>query len=347
MSHGNTSNKSGLDKANEFLGRLMGKRATNDNSPKIPPQKTSPKKNDVMFVGALSIAGVVIWLLTGICYVPDDYYGAISQNGKVVKVLPENSFYLSYPYPISDFNVFNLEGSKISIEGTESGNDFISTTADNKLVKFSYSFNIAIQNPTLFYNNFYQDNKNSLNRIKLIAEDNLLSYLNQHDYLTLSEQNKIILANEIAARINSQINQYGLEVSKANLTNFALIDVTPQQTSIESNIVDTQLSPIEQQAELYKANQDKQINNMQNDYYALLKQYKANPPIVAELMYYRTIANIGTNANTIESYPLLSLSESEFLSGYTSASGIKQDGVRNIRSVNRNVVRERVLDDSN
>ena len=339
MSLGKTNNQSALDKANAFLGRLMGKRSANLIENK-KPSNNKPTRNDITFIVVLAISGLILWSLTGICYVPDNNYGVISQNGKFKKILKENSIYLTYPYPINDFNIFALEGNKIYLGEAESNQYYYSLTKDAQVVKFSYSFDIMINNPQQFYNNFYQLNENSLKRIKLLASDIVQNYMRQSTFDELNNQNKIILANSIVSQLNDIFKSYGLVASKGNLVNLTTVQVTSSASLIDES-ESSSPSLIMQQALNYQAIKESQLISMQNDYYSLLKQYQLNPKIVGELLYYRMLSNIGTVKSDVVDYPLLFTAESVVVNGTVDA--IKQNS-SDIRSNERSVIRQRVLD---
>ncbi len=347
MNHGKKNNQSKLDKANEFIARLLGKKSQNSKiNEQQQPAKNSAKRNDLTFICVFFGVAALIWSLTGVCYVPEDSYGVITQNGKVKKVLNEKTFILTYPYPINDFNTFNLEGNKIDFGTNESSQSFSTITQDSMLVKTSIVFNIDITNPKQFYLNFYQIDKNSLNRVKLISASTISQYFNHHTYHELQEQNKIVSANELASNLNSAFINYGITVSKLNLADIDLIN-SQESESVQFNKINL-LQPtnslIVQQAYQYKQFRESQLNDMLNDYYGLLKQYNTNPQLVTELLYYRALANNNKQLFIESDFTLLDLTESAYLSNQIHKQpSVDDNTVRGLRNVNRDVVRERTL----
>lgn len=345
MSHGNLNNNSSggiVDRLNGFLARLMGKKNLPNNTQKKPSLNTPSNSK---FITIVVLMGAFLWGLTGLYYVPEGYFGLIGQNGRITKVVKGLSLGMTVPYPFSSLDVISADDMKFSI-GNESENSLTSITKDKQQISLSIQVKYRINNPTLYFKNFYQETSDDNLRMKWMILATTQAYMQTKYGSDLVSSSKVISANEIAVLTNKMLSKYGLNIIELNITSLRLVN--PIESSVIVNAAPNKVLSsgygvqIINQAQSYAKNEVSEMQSMSQQFNSLLPQYKANKQTIRELMYYKMLSNIPMVS--AESYPLLSLSESQFvqmaIKGQKSVGGLFNDESRDdIRSV----VRERTF----
>ena len=174
-------------------------------------------------------------------------------------------------------------------------------------------------------------------------------YFLQHTRSELLNSSSIVLANEIRQQIEQQVQNYGLELSKFSILNLQNIVNSSINNSNESDINGAlEIAPLNtkilQQAYAYQQFNQAETESVAVEFKSLLPQYQANKSAIVELVYYKMLSNIPSQAS--ESYPLLNLTQDQFINlvqnPRSNINSIKSVGGRNdIRAVSRSVKRQR------
>lgn len=347
-----SSQDSFVDKLNRFLARLMGKKA---NKP-LPKHSNHPAgvPSNFKFILIIIAMLAVLWGLTGVYFVPDASYGIILNNGKISKVVKGMDTGVSLPFPFSD--VITLDASSNSVKfgkATESA-AYLVLTADNRQLDVSGEIDYHIQNPQKYFLNYYQETSDLDQRVNSLSKTIIQDYFLHHDANEILHNSNTITGNEIRKTADAILNGYGLSIDKLSINS---IKVAVVAESNNARLVATQapvpaagqsLTLAQQllnQANLYSAAMQTQNKQWNTDFNQLLPQYRNNPKIVAELMYYKMLSNV---PQAVESYPLLQLTlpQLQSLGNAVSADGnfnlVNDNNPRLLnRNVNRSVLRSR------
>lgn len=345
MSHGKIDNNpeknDGLvERLNRILARLMGKKPVNQ-APKPNSTVPSNRKFILIVIGMI----VLLWGLTGVYYIPDDNYGLIFRNGKIIKDVKGVSFGVTLPYPLSDVETLDATTNNLSI-GKESTNLFQLNTKDNYTLQLVGELSYSITNPQKYYLNYYQETSDLDQKIAWLLMANTQKYFLQHTRSELLNASSIVLANEIRQQTEQQIQTYGLSLGKFSILTLQNIAATSTGILVESGVNaannNSLNSKIIQQAYNYQQATQDETESLVAEYKGLLPQYHANKPAIVELVYYKMLSNIPSAQ--VESYPLLELTQEQFVAlvqnpaiSLDSAAGNRDD----IRAVNRSVRRQR------
>lgn len=348
MSHGKTGNNSEknddlVEKLNRFFARLMGKKTVNQ-APK--PNSTIPSNRSFILIVAAMV--FLLWGLTGVYYIPDGNYGLIFRNGKITHEVKGISLGVTLPYPLSDVETLDATTNNLSI-GKESANLFQLSTKDNYTLQLSGEVAYSISDPQKYYLNYYQETSDLNQKVAWLVMANIQKYFLQHTRSELLNSSSIVLANEIRQQIEQQVQNYGLELSKFSILNLQNIVNSSINNSNESDINGAlEIAPLNtkilQQAYAYQQFNQAETESVAVEFKSLLPQYQANKSAIVELVYYKMLSNIPSQAS--ESYPLLNLTQDQFINlvqnPRSNINSIKSVGGRNdIRAVSRSVKRQR------
>lgn len=345
MSHGKIDNNSerndGLvERLNRFLARLMGKKPVNQE-PKPSSNVPSNRRFILIVIGMIAL----LWGLTGVYYIPEDNYGLIFRNGKIVQDVNGVSIGVTLPYPLSDVETLDATTNNLSI-GKESTNLFQLSTKDNYTLQLVGELSYSITNPKKYYLNYYQETSNLDQKIAWLLMANTQKYFLQHTRSELLNASSIVLANEVRQQTERQIQAYGLNLSKFSILTLQNITASTEssaenETNASSN--GSLNSKILQQAYNYQQSTKSETESLIAEYKGLLPQYHANKSAIVELVYYKMLSAIPTAQS--ESYPLLQLTKQQFMDLVQNpALNLDATIVGNrgdIRAVNRSVRRQR------
>jgi membrane protease subunit HflK len=341
MSHGKT--ESAVDRLNRRLARLMGKKDPNS------PIKTPSIPSNNKFTAIIFMMLLLLWGLTGIYYVPNESYGIILTNGKINKVVNGIDIGITFPFPFSD--IINLDSSQntlsLSSSSTESG--ILVSSEDGKLLDLNASLSFVISDPQKYYLNYYQENSDLNQKINWLMSAIVQDYFIHHSSQELMQSSTIITANEIRNLATMVLRNYGLQVNTFNIK--SLQNISQVNASLPKN--NKRVTPAEQimlEATQYQTQKLAQTESMVSEFNKLLPQYQANKTAIVELMYYKMLSVVNSKIPTAESYPLLSLSESQFIQIESNSSGIytqisKSSSNDNARVLDRSVNRQREFKD--
>lgn len=349
MNHGklnNNTKESSLDRVNKFLARLMGKKEKQQQ--KSPQPENTPSDSKFMLIIVAAI--VILWGVTGLYYVPKGSIGIIAYNGKVAKIISGMEIGITRPFPFSDLTIIDNDNDNTAFSiGKESDNTFNIVTNDAKNMRVVAEVDYSFKNPTLYFQTFYQDDDELDTNLAWITEAYIQDSLKEYTESEVLSASKLILANEISAKLNQLLTKNGLVIDKLNI--IALTGESNNQTTTTSNASSLAESIIVE-ANRYALDKANQTNVLSKDYDSLLAQYKANSRLVEDLLYYRMLSQIPESANQ-DSYPLLNLTKADFINlvnnkvgpariiaNKSSSSVLKND---NPRALERSVVRERIF----
>lgn len=312
MSHGkydNNSSESITDRLNRWLGALMGKKS---NSPNLKPKNQIPSNSKFGFILAFMI--LVLWLLTGVYYIPENYSGLIITNGKVSKSVEGLKIGITLPYPLATVETLDATNSIVYF-GKESDNQVILSSKDKVNFQVSGEISYHISNPQQYFSNFYQETSDLDQKITWLTLQQIQQYALTESSSSILKANTAIVGNSIRSQSESLFAKYGLTLDKLNLVTVKRV-VTPvsnNSVSESSNSSSDYAKDILVQANNYQADLDKQTQQITKDFNSLLPQYKANNSAITELLYYKLLSSLPAESSSIESYPLLNLSESQFI----------------------------------
>lgn len=350
-----SSQDSFVDKLNRFLARLMGKEA---NKP-LPKHSNHPAgvPSNFKFILIIIAMLAVLWGLTGVYFVPDANYGIILNNGKISKVVKGMDTGVSLPFPFSD--VITLDASSNSVKfgkATESA-AYLVLTADNHQLDVSGEIDYHIQNPQKYFLNYYQEISDLDQRVNSLSKTIIQDYFLHHDATEILHNSNTITGNEIRKTADAILNGYGLSIDKLSINSIKIATVESNvQLATTAGATTTTAAPVGghspalasqllSQANSYSAAMQTQNKQWNTDFNQLLPQYRNNPKIVAELMYYKMLSNV---PQAVESYPLLQLTlpQLQSLGNAVSANGnfnlVNDNNPRLLnRNVNRSVLRSR------
>lgn len=335
--------ESSLDRVNNFLARLMGKKNKQLNNSKMP-KNNAP--SDSKFVLIIVFVILVLWALTGLYYIPKDSIGIISYNGRVAKVVNGMEVGVTRPFPFSDMTIIDNDNTAFSI-GKESDNQFTIVSSDDKNMRVIAEVDYSFKDPALYFQNLYQDDTDLASQLNWITQSYIQKHLNAYTESEITVASKLIIANEISSAMNQDLNKNGIAIVRLNLISLT----SENNTIIESPTTSSFAESIIVEANNYAHDKAQQTKAMSADYYNLLAQYKANSKLVEDLLYYRMLSQIAESSNQESSYALLNISKADFLSlannnvlpqTLTKNNNVQQ-GNNNPRALERDVVRERTF----
>lgn len=347
MSHGkidkDPQNNDGLvERLNRVLARLMGKKPAN-RAPKVAPVVPSNRRFILIVVGMI----VLLWGLTGIYYIPEDNYGLIFRNGKITHSVKGMDLGITLPYPLSNVETLDAGINNLSI-GKESGNLFQLTTQDNQTLQLTAELSYTIIDPQKYYTSYYQETSDLNQKIAWLVMANTQKYFLHYNRVELLNASSIVLANEIRQQSTQQLASYGLQLDKFNILTLQSIGNLPSVSAASESSPASQNLPLSaklmQQALSYQQTSQAKTESMMLEYKQLLPQYRANKSAIVELIYYKMLSSIPAES-TAESYPLLKLTQEQFMrliqNPTQNLSSIGADSRSDIRAVDRSVNRQR------
>lgn len=340
MSHGKT--ESAVDRLNRKLARLMGKKDPNRpiNTPSIP----SNNKFTLIIVTML----LVLWGLTGVYYVPNQNYGIILINGKVDQLITGMDVGVTYPFPFSD--IVNLDASENTLNLASSSNEsgILAVTEDGNMLNLNANLSFVIDDPQKYYLNYYQENSDLNQKINWLMAAIVQDYFIHHNSQQLMQSSTIVTANEIRSLSMLVLRNYGLKINAFNIKSLQNVSQIKASLPKKSNDL-TPSKQIMAEAIQYQTQKSLETESMVAEFNNLLPQYQANKNAIVELMYYKMLSQISTKSLIVESYPLLNLSESQFLKIESSSGGVylpsSKSSTDDVRAVNRSVDRQREFKD--
>lgn len=341
MSHGKT--ESAVDRLNRKLARLMGKKDPNS------PIKTPLIPSNNKFTAIIFMMLLVLWGLTGIYYVPNESYGIILSNGKINKIVNGMDVGITFPFPFSD--IINLDASKNTLSLSSSSNEsgILVSSEDGKLLALNATLSFVISDPQKYYLNYYQENSELNQKINWLMAAIVQDYFIHNSSQKLMQSSTIVTANEIRNLATAVLRNYGLQVNTFNIK--SLQNISQVNSSLpKKNKTVTPAEQIMIEATQYQTQKLAQTESMITEFNKLLPQYQANKTAIVELMYYKMLSVVNSKISTAESYPLLSLSESQFLQVENNTSGVytqisKSSSNDNARILDRSVDRQREFKD--
>lgn len=345
MNHGNHDNKSTVDKLNQWIARLFGKKSAIDQVQ--PPQKPQDSiSGNAKFTVIVTGIMTVLWLLSGLYYVRDNEFGVVLKSGEVNEVVHGLKFGVTLPYPFGEIVIFANDINNVVKPSENQDNKFL--TADNKEFVVGIDFSYSIESPEKFFINYYQGNDDFKQHVSGAVMSLIQEYLLRHNSSELLSVNTIIIANEIRELSSNDLEQSGVRLDKLTIT--SLQENVEESTMVKSPsvaVVKSESDTINQllsEAQLYKQNIANQTESEINEFNKLLTEYKTNPAMVAELLYYKMLSKIPA-INLENQYKLLNSNLSELEKQQISSTTTNNDrnSLRKSRTVNREVIRERVF----
>ncbi|AUR51737.1 SPFH domain-containing protein [Aquella oligotrophica] len=346
MNHGKIDKQkpqTALDKWNNALARMLGKREkkSSDGNNQTP---TSDGK-----FGFIVIAMVVfLWLLTGIYYVPQNTYGIIMHNGKVSSVKSGIAIGIDYPYPFSDIAVIDNISNSLSI-GKVDNEKFVVVSANDKPLQMVVEVVYRVTNPRQYFIAHYQENTDFKQIMKWQVQSLIQSYVINKQSSELLSGSSIVIANDIRRQSEFQLANFGIKVEKMTIVKLSNLDTQLQQdkeSSISSSsTINSSVGEILNQAKQYQNYINNDLESQVKEFHKLLPEYRSNPDVVAQLMYYKMLSSIPVSESAVPDFSLLRSSLDEFKSRISngSISTLQSNSFEesDIRKLNRTVDRER------
>lgn len=346
MNHGKIDKQkpqTALDKWNNALARMLGKREkkSSDGNNQTP---TSDGK-----FGFIVIAMVVfLWLLTGIYYVPQNTYGIIMHNGKVSSVKSGIAIGIDYPYPFSDIAVIDNISNSLSI-GKVDNEKFVVVSANNKPLQMVVEVVYRVTNPRQYFIAHYQENTDFKQIMKWQVQSLIQSYVINKQSSELLSGSSIVIANDIRRQSEFQLANFGIKVEKMTIVKLSNLDTQLQQdkeSSISSSsTINSSVGEILNQAKQYQNYINNDLDSQVKEFHKLLPEYRSNPDVVAQLMYYKMLSSIPVSESAVPDFSLLRSSLDEFKSRINNGSISTQQSISfeesDVRKLNRIVDRER------
>lgn len=339
----NTTSKSRVDRLNELLARLMGKKSSSQNLQKKSPKPASNGKFTIIVLFMLGF----LWVLTGVYYIPQDTYGLIMDRGRITKLVNGITVGISKPYPFSNSVLIDASENNLSIGKDD--DKFMVASSDLRNLQFNLDVTYKIVDPKIYYTKFYQEIYDSNERIKWIIMASFEQYVHSLTSTQTFDMSRVILANEAGMAAKKELATYGIEVAKINIKDLQELPIAPDVD--ESAVTENNQSKITQtivsEAQNYAYNKQHSAESLTTEFKSLLPQYKTNPQIVQELLYYKMLSAIPVPQ---KEYKLLNLTESQFYDVANSGSLTDESGQsssNNIRErrFSRVVDRERSFKD--
>lgn len=333
-----------VDKLNRFLARLMGKK-TNKPLPKHNNQTTAIPSNFKFILIILSML-IVLWGLTGVYFIPDASYGIILNNGKFSKVVKGMDTGISLPFPFSDVITLDASSNSVKFGKTAESAAYLVLTADNRQLEVSGEIDYHIQDPNKYFLNYYQETSDLDQRVNSLSKTIIQDYFLHRNGSDILHDSNTVVGNEIRKTADTILNGYGLSIDKLSINSIKPVAIEstikttvndqPQGSPVQSPLLAQQLL---EQAKSYSTAIQAHNKRLSDDFNQLLPQYRNNPKIMAELMYYKMLSAI---PQPIESYPLLQLTLPQ-LQALSNSVGLDQNfnisNDKNLRTLNRNVSR--------
>lgn len=346
MNHGKIDKQkpqTALDKWNNALARILGKRE------KIPSDGNSQIPTSDGKFGFIVIAMVIfLWLLTGIYYVPQNTYGIIMHNGKVSSVKAGIAVGIDYPYPFSDIAVIDNISNNLSI-GKVDNERFVVISANNKPLQMIVEVIYRVTDPRQYFIAHYQENTDSKQTIKWQVQSLIQSYVVNKQSSELLGGSNIVIANDIRRQSESQLADFGIKIEKMTIVKLSNLDLQLQQgksSSISSSsTTNSPIGEILNQAKQYQSYVNNDLESQVKEFHKLLPEYRSNPDVVAQLMYYKMLSSIPASESAVPDFSLLRSSLDEFKNRINNGSISTQqsNGIEesDVRKLNRTVDRER------
>lgn len=343
-----SSQDSFVDKLNRFLARLMGKK-TNKPLPKHSNHPTGVPSNFKFIVIIIAML-VVLWGLTGVYFVPDASYGMVLNNGKISKVVKGMDTGVSLPFPFSDVITLDASSNSVKFGKAAESAAYLVLTADNRQLDVSGEIDYHIQNPQKYFLNYYQETSDLDQRVNSLSKTIIQDYFLHHDANEILHNSNTITGNEIRKTADAILNGYGLSIDKLSINSIKVVVTESNNARLAANGADIAQAPVPvagqltlaqqllNQANSYSTAMQTQNKQWNTDFNQLLPQYRNNPKIVAELMYYKMLSNV---PQTQESYPLLQLTlpQLQTLGDAVVDGNFNMVNDKNPRLLNRNVNR--------
>lgn len=341
MNRGNTnkdpeSSPNKLDRLNQALARLMGKK---DSSLK---DNSVPSNNKFLLIVLAMLLGM--WFLTGIYYVPEGNYGLILESGKVSRVTTGVRVGITLPYPLADVVTLDATPNKVSFGGSESMDQaYTIATNDQEQLNMAVKFSYLISDPQKYYISYYQENSNLDLKISWLLKTILQDYFVHYQSQQILQNSTIVMSNEIRQISASILAGYGLQIDKLEISKISKVNKNINTRITDKSYEQSLTESIVNEAILYKNNKAQETRDLTDQFNQLLPQYIANPKVIKELMYYKMLSNIP--AESAPSYSLLSLTLGQFLDLVNNRrlNGVAEEESRGLRLVDRSIDRERIF----
>lgn len=342
MNHGKIENQEHsrlVERMNQAIGRLLGKKAkyVHLSQPKIPSNNR--------FLLILLFMLILLWLVTGIYYVPEGSYGLILIDGKISRVVKGIQVGFARPYPFLDVVNFDAGVSNFSIGKADQ--IYAINSKDRQHLAVISEIGYYISNPQLYYTKFYQENADLDLAVANIIKVQLQSYFIQESSTQLLQASNIVMANEIRDQSQIVLNQYGLALDKLTLISVRNILPTNSLLNVSESVAAPNLAlQIIQMAQNYQIHTAQLTESVVVQFKQLLPQYQANPTAITQLMYYKMLNSIPLES-AVGDFTLLNLAESQFLALASISSpnvGERSGSVMpEKRVLDRTVDRQRIL----
>lgn len=324
MNRGKSNNSQGIvDKLNIMLSRLMGKRSVSDfkkNTPKAPANQK--------FAAVFFVISFVLWMLTGVYYIPENQAAIFLHGGKVVGVSNGMTVKVDIPYPFSNVEMIDTSVNNISI-GTESSPVTIINKDQVAQQIYIYS-NYQVSDPQKYFLSFYQDGASLNKQVSLVIQEHIQRYFLNLTQDQFNDIGKSVSENEILSQVNLETNKIGIKISKLAIH---FVSIKPHVEKVINRSSEPLSSQVIDTANKYSIWKTTQAKQMKADFDDLLPQYVNNHKTISELLYYRMVASVPESVNA----DFLSM---DFIKTSSTESSLVNSS-NDIRNVNRNVVRER------
>lgn len=321
------NNQSIVDKLNTILSRIMGKRDDKHHFKQDKPKMSANQK----FAAIFFVISFVLWLITGIYYIPENQSAIILHGGKVVEVSNGMKVKIDIPYPFSSVEMIDTSNSNVVVAAESRPINVVNKDLVEQQIS-AYA-NYYIFDPKIYFLSSYQDSANLDKQISLIIKEHIQRYFLNLTQNQFSDIGKSVAENEILSQINADINKYGINLNKLTI---GFVKLKPEDKKISnssSGFTDSQLIDEANKYSKWKILQAKQVKD---DFDNLLPQYIANPKTISELLYYRMLSSVPESANA--EFALLNFTST------SAAESSSFDKIGNTRDLNRQVVRTRTFE---
>ena len=328
-----------LDRLNNFLARLLGKRNKS-------PQEIKHPTSDGKFVLIIIAMVLFLWGLTGVYYIPEHNYGLILHNGKLDHIRTGFAIGIDFPYPFSDVVTLDNNTVNISIGKLDSTNTYTVISSDGKELQLSAEISYHISDPRQYFIFHYQENSNSEQVVKWLVQTSIQNYMLGESSNEVLHASTIVIANDIRKLSSNSMNSYGLTIDKLAITGLsnkslqqtvATEDISGKTGNLAAQIID--------EANRYKINKTQETKTVVANFNQLLPQFLDNPQAISQLIYYKMLSSIPAPESAIPKYLLLNLSL-EQLKAKIDGGGLKTVSDKeesDLRVLNRSVDRERIF----
>ena len=359
------------ERLNQLIGRILGKKP---NRPR-PDLDSESKTANLTFIVIVLFSLLGLWALSGFYYVPDTQSALVFQSGKYQKTLQGPNAGFTLPYPFGSVIAVDTGVSDRLFIGKTSAIDtgYLAITKDLVGVSVNAEFSYQVVDPSKLFMNYLQEDNDVDTLMIQLVEQKMHTFIATNAANDLLTGNLIVLSNQLRDTANEELANYGIKLVKLNLSElkrYTVVANVATKSAVSTSEVATTDATNDHKATVESEALAMQLINEANDYQneqlalahanvakfkQLLPQYKANPSVIAEQLYYQLLADVPVSRS--KDYPLLQLSLPELLALAKSTTTVLSNNQnsdvkmnndstaisKDLRSVDRTVKRGRDL----